>query len=160
MRTFVFAISLCAAAVPAFAQPFTNAKTALSNYSVADTMPGKPCESLSAYKGEGIVSINARVVPATADTPQHCRVTGVITPEVAFEINLPDRWNPATNENILWKTAIPGLAHSSPIVWGDTIFVTSAITSGAERCRGLRTDGHVAPVNLRRSSRRGWRTRR
>jgi feruloyl esterase len=56
-------------------------------------MPGKSCESLSAYKGEGIVSINARVVPATADTPQHCRVTGVITPEVAFEINLPDRWN-------------------------------------------------------------------
>ena len=93
MRTFVFAISLCASAVPAFAQPFTNAKTSLSNYSVADTMPGKSCESLSAYKGEGIVSINARVVPATADTPQHCRVTGVITPEVAFEINLPDRWN-------------------------------------------------------------------
>ena len=69
MRTFVFAISLCALAVPAFAQPFTNAKTSSSNYSVADTMPGKPCESLSAYKGEGIVSINARVVPATADTP-------------------------------------------------------------------------------------------
>jgi hypothetical protein len=32
MRTFVFAISLCASAVPAFAQPFTNAKTSLSNY--------------------------------------------------------------------------------------------------------------------------------
>ena len=30
---------------------------------------------------------------ATADTPQHCRVTGVIAPEVAFEVNLPDRWN-------------------------------------------------------------------
>ena len=92
MRKLVFAICLCAA-VPAFAQPFTNAKTAVSNYSVADTMPGKPCESLSAYKGDGIVSINARVVPATADTPQHCRVTGIITPEVAFEISLPDRWN-------------------------------------------------------------------
>ena len=92
MRILVFSICLCAS-VPAFAQPFTNAKTSTSNYSVADTMPGKPCESLSAYKGEGIVSINARVVPATADTPQHCRVTGIITPEVAFEINLPDRWN-------------------------------------------------------------------
>ena len=32
-------------------------------------------------------------MPAAADTPQHCRVTGVITPEVAFEVNLPDRWN-------------------------------------------------------------------
>jgi outer membrane protein assembly factor BamB len=42
--------------------------------------------------------------------------------------NLPDTWNPATGENVLWKTAIPGLAHSSPIVWGDTVFVTSAIS--------------------------------
>ena len=33
------------------------------------------------------------MVAATAETPQHCRVTGVITPEVAFEVNLPDRWN-------------------------------------------------------------------
>jgi outer membrane protein assembly factor BamB len=43
--------------------------------------------------------------------------------------NLPDTWNPETGENILWRTPIPGLAHSSPIVWGDTLFVTSAITS-------------------------------
>ena len=89
MRILVFSICLCAS-VPAFAQPFANAKTSLANYTVADTMPGKSCESLSAFKGEGIVSINARVVAATADTPQHCRVTGVITPEVAFEVNLPD----------------------------------------------------------------------
>jgi feruloyl esterase len=93
MRVPALCLVLCAAAVPAFAQPFTNAKTSLANYSVADTMPGKPCESLSSFKGEGIVSISARVVAATADTPQHCRVTGTITPEVAFEINLPDRWN-------------------------------------------------------------------
>ncbi len=32
---------------------------------------------------------------------------------------LPTTWNAAQNQNILWKTAIPGLAHSSPIVWGD-----------------------------------------
>ena len=35
------------------------------------------------------MSINARLVPAAGDTPQHCQVTGVITPEVAFS----DRWN-------------------------------------------------------------------
>ncbi|HYB97477.1 MAG TPA: PQQ-binding-like beta-propeller repeat protein [Vicinamibacterales bacterium] len=43
--------------------------------------------------------------------------------------NLPDTWNPSTGENIIWKSAIPGLAHSSPIVWGDTVFVTTAISS-------------------------------
>lgn len=43
--------------------------------------------------------------------------------------DLPDTWSPASGLNILWRTPIPGLAHSSPIVWGDTIFVTSAISS-------------------------------
>ena len=93
MRVPAICVMLCAAAVPAFAQPFANAKTSLSNYTAADAAPRKACESLSAFKGEGVVSISARVVPATADTPQHCRVIGTITPEVAFEINLPDRWN-------------------------------------------------------------------
>ena len=93
MRLLATCLILCAAAVPAFAQPFANAKASLANYTVADSTPAKSCESLAAFKGDGIVSINARIVPATGDTPQHCRVTGVITPEVAFEVNLPDRWN-------------------------------------------------------------------
>ena len=42
---------------------------------------------------------------------------------------LPDRWHVETGENILWRTDIPGLAHSSPIVWGNRLFVTSAISS-------------------------------
>ncbi len=43
--------------------------------------------------------------------------------------NLPDRWDGKKGENILWRTSIPGLAHSSPIVWGQRIFVTSAIST-------------------------------
>jgi hypothetical protein len=42
---------------------------------------------------------------------------------------LPDTWDVRTGENILWRIPIPGLAHSSPIVWGDRIFVTTAISS-------------------------------
>ena len=42
---------------------------------------------------------------------------------------LPDRWSAAEGTNIAWKTRIPGLAHSSPIVWGDRVFVTTAISS-------------------------------
>jgi outer membrane protein assembly factor BamB len=48
---------------------------------------------------------------------------------VAEDQNLPERWNGTTGENIRWKTAIPGLAHSSPVVWEDRIYVTSAISS-------------------------------
>ena len=60
--------------------------------------------------------------------------------------NLPDTWNPATGENIRWRTPIPGLAHSSPIVWGDTIFVTSAISSRGKATfkPGLYGDGDAS----------------
>jgi outer membrane protein assembly factor BamB len=50
---------------------------------------------------------------------------------IADRQNLPDTWNPKTGQNILWRMPIPGLAHSSPIVWADRIFVTSAISSRA-----------------------------
>ena len=93
MRAFILLIALCAMATPAFAQPFANAKASAANYTAADTSPQKTCDSLTSFTGDGVVSIQARVVAATADTTQHCRVTGLITPEVAFEVNLPDRWN-------------------------------------------------------------------
>ena len=48
---------------------------------------------------------------------------------VADGQHLPDRWDGKTGENILWRVPIPGLAHSSPVVWGDRVFVTSAISS-------------------------------
>jgi len=38
-------------------------------------------------------------------------------------------WDGAKGTNILWKTSIPGLAHSSPVVWGDRVFVTTAVSS-------------------------------
>lgn len=60
--------------------------------------------------------------------------------------HLPDRWNGASGENILWHTSIPGLAHSSPIVWGDRVFVTSAISSrgNATFKPGLYGDGDAS----------------
>ena len=48
---------------------------------------------------------------------------------VADGQKLPDQWDGVKGTNIQWKTAIPGLAHSSPIVWGDRIFVTTAVSS-------------------------------
>jgi len=39
----------------------------------------------------------------------------------------PITWNVETGENIKWKAPIPGMGHSSPIVWGDRVFVTTAI---------------------------------
>lgn len=65
---------------------------------------------------------------------------------IAEQQNLPDSWNGKTGENILWRTPIPGLAHSSPIVWGNYIFVTSAVSSepNASFRPGLYGDGDAS----------------
>ena len=44
---------------------------------------------------------------------------------ISNEKNLPAAWTPTTN--IKWKAAIPGRGHSSPIVWGNRVFVTTAV---------------------------------
>jgi outer membrane protein assembly factor BamB len=44
--------------------------------------------------------------------------------------DIPVQW---TEANVLWKTAIPGIGHSSPIVWGDYVFLQSADAGGKER---------------------------
>jgi outer membrane protein assembly factor BamB len=41
---------------------------------------------------------------------------------------LPTHWNVAAPVNVRWKTAIPGLGHSAPAVWGGRVFVTTAIS--------------------------------
>lgn len=43
----------------------------------------------------------------------------------------PDTWS--ATENILWKVKVPGRGHSSPIVWGDRIFLTTAAEDGSSR---------------------------
>ena len=50
---------------------------------------------------------------------------------VAEGANPPTTWSAAETRNIVWKTPIPGLSHSSPIVWGERIFVITAISSDA-----------------------------
>ncbi len=65
---------------------------------------------------------------------------------VADGQNLPDEWNGKTGQNILWRTAIPGLAHSSPVVWGNRVFVTSAVSSDPKASfrPGLYGDGDAS----------------
>ncbi len=60
---------------------------------------------------------------------------------------LPTTWDAPGSANILWKTPIPGLGHSSPIVWGNRIFISTAI-SGMENPK-LKTGlyGDITSVN-------------
>src|SRR5271157_1653362 len=67
-----------------------------------------------------------------ADSPdlkQWSQFRGPGSTGVSDDPALPDKWS--QTENVAWKTAIPGVGWSSPIIWGDRIFVTSVI-SGAD----------------------------
>ncbi len=48
---------------------------------------------------------------------------------VADGQNPPVSWDVESGRGVVWKTEIPGLGHSSPVVWGDRVFVTSATSS-------------------------------
>ena len=67
---------------------------------------------------------------------------------------LPTEWNVETSQNVRWQTPLPGLAHSSPIVSGDRIYVTTAVGPGPEELKvGLY--GDVTPLEER--GRHEWR---
>ena len=50
---------------------------------------------------------------------------------VAEGTNPPTSWDLEKTQNVLWKINIPGLSHSSPIVWGNQVFVITAVSSDA-----------------------------
>jgi outer membrane protein assembly factor BamB len=57
----------------------------------------------------------------------------------------PTNWNVETGANIRWQTSLPGLAHASPIVWGDRVYVATAVKPGkAELKVGLY--GDITPL--------------
>jgi outer membrane protein assembly factor BamB len=56
---------------------------------------------------------------------------------ISTETNLPTRWS--VTENVDWKTEVPGEGWSSPIVWEDRIFLTSATEAGIS-CRAICLD--------------------
>ncbi len=48
---------------------------------------------------------------------------------VSSDAEPPVSWNVGSSANVAWRTAIPGLGHSSPIVWGGRIYLTTAISN-------------------------------
>jgi outer membrane protein assembly factor BamB len=57
---------------------------------------------------------------------------GVDATGVADGQDPPLIWNVKAGTNINWKTAIPGLGHSCPVIWGDRVFLTTAIGGNTE----------------------------
>lgn len=58
----------------------------------------------------------------------------------------PLTWDVPTMRNIKWKTRIEGLGHSSPIIWGDRVFVTSCVSGKSDPLLRVGLYGNIAPV--------------
>lgn len=69
---------------------------------------------------------------------------------------LASSWNGETLVNVAWKTPIPGLGHSSPIVWGDRVFLTTALSSDESAAFDPRaTSGRL--IGADSTARQSWR---
>ncbi|HCQ98403.1 MAG TPA: serine/threonine protein kinase [Acidobacteria bacterium] len=73
--------------------------------------------------------------PADGATQQWPRFRGLQAGNVADDSVLPDTWS--ETENIAWKIDIPGLSWSSPIVWDEHIFVTTAISAAEDEVQPI-----------------------
>ncbi|MBI4907827.1 MAG: PQQ-binding-like beta-propeller repeat protein [Acidobacteria bacterium] len=58
----------------------------------------------------------------------------------------PSEWNGEKGTNILWKTPVPGLGHSSPVIWGDRMFLTTAIPAEGAAPLKVGLYGDITPV--------------
>jgi outer membrane protein assembly factor BamB len=58
----------------------------------------------------------------------------------------PSTWSIEKKQGVVWKTAIPGLGHSSPVVWGDSVYLATSISGKQDA--GLRVGyyGDIKPV--------------
>lgn len=71
---------------------------------------------------------------------------GYLSSGVLDEANLPETFDFRTGQNIRWKVTVPGMGLSSPVIWGDKLFITSAVSDADNK--GLKPGlyGDVAPV--------------
>ena len=81
------------------------------------------------YVQAGLILVLSTLTEAHADSfhnwPQW---RGPLATGLAPHANPPVEWS--ESKNIRWKIALPGKGHSTPIVWGDRVFVTTAVPYG------------------------------
>jgi outer membrane protein assembly factor BamB len=71
---------------------------------------------------------------------------GIAAGGIAEGFSLPATWNAKDGTNIQWTTPIPGLGLSSPVVWGDDIFISTAISGKSDASLRVGNYGDIASV--------------
>ncbi|NLS97229.1 MAG: PQQ-binding-like beta-propeller repeat protein [Planctomycetaceae bacterium] len=64
----------------------------------------------------------------------------------SLDTSIPLEWDGSSGKNVAWKTAVPGVGHASPIVYGDRLFLVACLEEEEERillCYDSRTGKQV-----------------
>lgn len=85
-----------------------------------------------------LTSLAASAGAQPQDSSHWPRFRGPEGNPVGTHSNLPTRWS--DTENVEWAAAIPGVGWSSPVVWGNRIFLTSATSGQQMKGPSLGTD--------------------
>jgi outer membrane protein assembly factor BamB len=95
----------------------------------------------------GVFAVAASALGQAADPlAQWGQWRGALANGVALKAKPPLEWS--ETKNIRWKTKLPGLGHSSPVVWGNLVFVTTADLTGAKKpFTGVTPDGAHSNTN-------------
>ena len=93
----------------------------VSSWHDTPTMRGVKARAAGALCG---VALGFAVASADEEWPRFRGSNGGVA---ADHPSLPDQWGPA--QNIVWKIDVPGRSWSSPVIWGDHVFVTTAINT-------------------------------
>ncbi|MCA0301917.1 MAG: tannase/feruloyl esterase family alpha/beta hydrolase, partial [Proteobacteria bacterium] len=72
---------------------FSEAARSPVRYAIASTQAAMACAAVPSLATAETTIVSARLVPAADGVPEHCRVSGLIQPEIRFEVNLPSSWN-------------------------------------------------------------------
>ena len=92
----------------------------------------------------GITFTGAATAPRPGvDWPQF---RGISAGGIAEGFSLPTTWDTAKDTNVAWKTPVPGLGLSSPVIWGDEIFISTSISGQKDAGLKVGLYGNVEPV--------------
>lgn len=105
----------------------------------------------------GSLAVLAVCLPAVGRGDEWPQFRGPNGSATSPEKNLPADWS--TGQNIAWKTKLPGYGWSSPISWGDKVFLTTAVTDKQRKPAGGFGQGGGRPSPGRRGGYGGRRQR-
>src|SRR5918993_1915598 len=92
----------------------------------------------------GLTFTGAATAPRPGvDWPQF---RGISAGGVAEGFSLPTTWDTTKDTNVAWKTPVPGLGLSSPVIWGDEIFISTSISGQKDAGLKVGLYGNVEPV--------------